>query len=54
MGNLKRKILLLQSSHGKGIGPMLQETLGSSIEVSSIVKPNASLANVVDDLGNCL
>jgi hypothetical protein len=54
MGNLKRKMLLLRSSHGKGIGPMLQETLGSSFEVSSIVKPNASLANVVEDLGNCL
>jgi hypothetical protein len=47
---LKRKILLLGSSHGRGIGPMPQETLGSNFEVSSIVKPNAPLAKAVEDL----
>jgi hypothetical protein len=50
-GNLKRKILLLGGSHGRGIGLMLQETLDSNFEVSSVVKPNAPLAKVVEDLG---
>jgi hypothetical protein len=47
----KRNILLLGSSHGRGIGPMLQETLSSTFKVTSIAKPNASLAKVVEDLG---
>jgi hypothetical protein len=42
IGNLKRKILLLGSSHGRGIGPMLQENLCSNFEVSSIFKPKCS------------
>jgi hypothetical protein len=31
-GNFKGKILLLGNSHGRGIGPMLQETLGSILK----------------------
>jgi hypothetical protein len=48
----KRKIVLLGSSHGQDIGPMLQEKLGTEYEVTSIFKPNAPLANVIEDLGN--
>jgi hypothetical protein len=47
----KRKILLLGSSHARGIGPMLQENLGSKFDICIIFKPNAPLANVVEDLG---
>jgi hypothetical protein len=39
---------LLGSSHGRVIGPKLQEILGSNFEVSIIFKPNASLAKVVE------
>jgi hypothetical protein len=42
---------LLGSSHGRGIGPMLQENLGSKFDICSIFKPNAPLANVVENLG---
>jgi hypothetical protein len=49
--NKKRKILLCGSSHGRGIGPVPQETLGSKFEVCNIFKPNAPLAEVVEDLG---
>jgi glycerol dehydrogenase-like iron-containing ADH family enzyme len=48
--NLERKIVLLGSSYGKGMGQMLQENLGSKFEVFSIFKPNAPLANVVEDV----
>jgi hypothetical protein len=48
----KREIVLLGSSHGQDIGPMLQEKLGTEYEVTSIFKPNAPLANVVEDLRN--
>jgi hypothetical protein len=48
----RRKIVLLGSSHGWDIGPMLQEKLGTEYEVTSIFKPNAPLANVAEDLGN--
>jgi hypothetical protein len=48
----KKKILLLGSSHGQDIGPMLQKHSGSEYEVISIFKPSAPLANVVDDLEN--
>jgi hypothetical protein len=44
----KRKILLLGSSHGREIGPMLQENLGTEFDVCSIFKPNTPLAKVVD------
>jgi hypothetical protein len=47
----KRKILLLGSSHGKEIAPMLKESLGKDFDIVSIFKPNAPLANVVEDLG---
>jgi hypothetical protein len=46
----KRKIYLLGSSYGRGIGPMLQENLGSKFDICSIFKPNAPPANV-EDLG---
>ena len=44
----RKKILLLGSSHGRDIGPMLQEHLGTEYEVTSIIKPNAPLENVED------
>jgi hypothetical protein len=47
----KRKILLLGSSHGREIGPMLKESLGKGFDIVSIFKPTAPLANVVEDLG---
>jgi hypothetical protein len=47
----KRKIYLLGSSHGRGIGPMLQENLGSIFDICSIFKPNVPLAYVIEDLG---
>jgi hypothetical protein len=53
----KRKILLLGSSHGREICPMLQENLGAKFDVCSIIKPNARLSKVVGDtgkLGKCL
>jgi hypothetical protein len=40
---------VLGSSHGQEIGPMLQEHLGTNYKVTSIFKPNAPLANVVED-----
>jgi hypothetical protein len=45
----KRKIALLGSSHGKGMGPLLPENLSSMFEVCSIFKPNAPPAKVVED-----
>jgi hypothetical protein len=53
-GNLKskkRKILFIESSNRRVIGPMLQETLGCKFEVCSIFNPNATLAKVSEDLG---
>jgi hypothetical protein len=47
----KRKILLLGSSHGRKVGPMLPKNLGTKFDVCSIFKPNASLAKVVEDTG---
>jgi hypothetical protein len=47
----KRKIYYLGSNHGRGIGPMLQENLGSKFDICSIFKPNARLAKFVEDLG---
>jgi hypothetical protein len=46
----KRKILLLQNSHGREIGHMLQENLSIKF-IISIFKPNASLSKVVLDWG---
>ena len=48
----RKKVLLLGSSHGQDIGPMLQEHLGTEYEVTSIIKLNAPLENVVEDLEN--
>jgi hypothetical protein len=48
----KKKILLLGSSHGRDIGPMLQKHLATEYEVTSIFKPNAPLENVVEDVAN--
>lgn len=47
----KRKILLLGSSYGREIEPMLQEHLGTEYEESQVFLTNAPLANVVEDLG---
>jgi hypothetical protein len=47
----KRNILLLGSSHGKDIGPMLQGELRTKFDICSIFKPNAPLAKVVEDVG---
>jgi hypothetical protein len=47
----KRRILLLGSSHGRKIGPMLWENLGIKFDVCSILKPNAPLAKVIEDIG---
>jgi hypothetical protein len=41
---------LLDSSHGRGIDPVLQENLGNNCEIDSVFKPNACLATVVEDL----
>jgi hypothetical protein len=48
--NKKIKPLLLDSSHGRGIGSTLQENLCNKDEIVSIFKPNAPLANVAEDL----
>jgi hypothetical protein len=44
------KIVFFGSSHGRGMGPMLQESLGSKFETCSILKPNAHLAKVAKDV----
>jgi hypothetical protein len=44
----KRRVLLLGSSHGREIGSMLQENLGTKFDIISI-KLNAPLAKVVED-----
>jgi hypothetical protein len=46
----KEKTVLLGGSHGKGMGPMLQENMGSKFEVCSIFKPNTPLPKVVEDV----
>jgi hypothetical protein len=47
----KRKILLLENSHHREIGPMLQENLATKFDICSIFKPNVPLAKVVEDIG---
>ena len=52
----KGRFFLLGSS-GREIGPMLEEHLGTEYKITSIIKPNAPLANVIEDpekLGNDL
>jgi trans-2-enoyl-CoA reductase len=48
----KRKILVLGSSHGRGIGQRLQNAIGDAYAVTSTFKPNAGLSNVTEDIGN--
>jgi hypothetical protein len=50
MGYPESKIVLHGSSHGSGMGLMLQENLGFKFKVCSMFKPNAHLANVVKDV----
>jgi hypothetical protein len=45
------KIVLLGSSHGTEIGPVLQEHLGTEYEITSILKLIAPLANVTEHPG---
>jgi hypothetical protein len=42
------KIVLLGSSHERGMQQMLKENLGSKFEVHSTFKPNAPLAKLVE------
>jgi glycerol dehydrogenase-like iron-containing ADH family enzyme len=44
------KIVLFGNSHGRGMGPMFQENVGSKFEVYSTYKPNAPLAKVDEDV----
>lgn len=48
----RRKVLLLGSSHGRGVGQLLQEELGSKYQVTNFFKPSASLSQVVEDIGS--
>jgi hypothetical protein len=45
-----KKVLLLGSSHGRGLNEQLHWTLGDEYAVTSIFKPNAALGDVVGDL----
>ncbi|KAJ4437507.1 hypothetical protein ANN_17652 [Periplaneta americana] len=46
----KSKVLLLGSSHGRGIANLLKEELGTDYEICSIVKPSAGPTHVTEDL----
>jgi hypothetical protein len=48
------KVPLLGCSKGRTVGPMFQKNLENEIDVISVFKPNAALANVVWDLGSWL
>lgn len=48
----KKKVLLLGSSHGRGVGQLLQDSLGSGYQVTSFFKPSASMGQVVEDVGS--
>lgn len=48
----KKKVLLLGSSHGRGVGQVLQSKLGSGYQVTSFFKPSASLGQVTEDVGS--
>ena len=50
----KKKNLLLGSNHGRDIGLMLQDKLGTEYKVSSIFKPNARVVENIDMLGKDL
>jgi hypothetical protein len=47
----RNKILLLGSSHARKTAHMIGKTLGKKFDIFGIVKPNAPLANVVENLG---
>jgi hypothetical protein len=47
----KRILLLLGSSNGREIGPMVQENLGTKYDMCSIFKPSDPHAKVVEDIG---
>jgi hypothetical protein len=47
----KRNLLLLGSSHGREIGPMVQENLDTKYYMCSIFKPSDPDAKVVEDIG---
>lgn len=46
----KNKVLLLSDSHGRGYSDILENYLGKNYEITSFVKPNATLNGVVDHL----
>lgn len=48
----RRKVLLLGSSHGRGVGQILQEKLGDRYQVTNFFKPSACLSQVVEDIGS--
>ncbi|PNF24442.1 hypothetical protein B7P43_G09670 [Cryptotermes secundus] len=45
----KHQILVLGSSHGRGIGQRLQNAMGDGYAVTSIFKPNVDLRSVTGD-----
>lgn len=48
----RKKVLLLGSSHGRGVGQLLQEELGPGYQVTNVFKPNAGLGQVTEDIGS--
>ena len=42
---------MLADSNGRGCSALLQDKLGQGYEVSSIVKPNGTLKNIVENIG---
>ena len=46
----KKKVLLLTDSNVRGCSAKLQEQRGDDFEVSSIVKPNGKLENLVESI----
>lgn len=48
----RKKVLLLGSSHGRGVGQLLQEELGPEYQVTNFFKPNAGLGQVTEDIGS--
>jgi trans-2-enoyl-CoA reductase len=42
----KHQILVLGSSHGRGIGQRLQNAMGGAYAMTSMFKPNADLSDV--------
>jgi hypothetical protein len=48
----KHKILVLGSSHGRGIGQRLHNATRGAYVVTSMFKPNSDLSNVTGGIGN--